>query len=287
MNEQQLVDQMLAMDASQKAQPSSPEGSTDPVVPATNAASPAATAAPATEGAPTATAQAAASDTPPQSAPATSAAPKAPTASAVEKPLNLEEQFDRSSKAFAEQRIKLRQYEDLMARFASSAKIEGKNPEEIYGKLSGIITTEEAKVRNLDPAILRTLQDQEAKLAAYEQEEIKKEANASFIDLQKQFNLSTKEVESFGRQLSSEGINPFATRGINLSQHYLSMNYTKLIERAREQGRAEEAERQKRVAQSTLPGQTTGQSPAATAQTNISQSTGDAFTDFAKILGIR
>lgn len=279
MNEQDLVDQMLAMGANNTPAPAS----TDPVPPVQSTGSPesAPVADQAPEGAPTAGASAVTS-APPPADPAPASAPVQP----ADKPVNLEETFDKSSKAFAAQRLQLKNQNDLMMRFAAMANIPAANPEEAYSKLSGIVTQQEAKAKNLDPLVLRTLQDQEAKLAAYEQEEIKKEANASFLDLQKQFKLEPRDLESFARQLSKEGVNPFTQRGINLSQHYLSLNYQKLMDRAKEQGRAEEAERQKRVAQSTTPGQQTGQSPDATPAAT-QQPTGNGFDDFAKILGIR
>lgn len=271
MNEQELVDQMLSMN--QNADP-------DPQVQNARSQEPVTTAVPALEGAPTEGTQAVTSE-PSSAAPAPASAQPQQT----EKPVNLEETFDKSSKAFAEQRLKLKQQNDLMMRFAQTAGIQVTSPEEAFTKLSGIVTQQEAKSKNLDPLVLKTLQEQEAKLAAYEQEEIKKEANTSFLELQKQFKLDNKDLDTFARQLSKEGINPFTQRGINLSQHYLALNYQKLIDRAREQGRAEEAERQKRIAQSTSPGQQLGQSPNQ--QQTEPQSTGDAFNDFAKLLGIR
>lgn len=282
MDEQALVNQMLEMQAA-----NTPQGNTDPIPPVTNAGQPEPTpvVTPAPEGAPTEGNPAVVLETPP-AAPAKPSAPPPAPAPVVEKPVNLEDTFDKSSKAFAEMRLELKRKNDLLMRYGAFAKIDSKDPTAVENVLNQLITAEEAKAKNIDPVVLRTLQDQEAKLAAYEQEEIKKEANSSFVELQKQFNLDTRDLTAFAKQLSAEGINPFTTRGINLAQQYLSLNYQKLIDRAREQGRVEEAERQKRVAQSTVPGGQTGQSPNQ--QTPVTpQSSGNGFDDLAKILGIR
>jgi hypothetical protein len=197
--------------------------------------------------------------------------------------ISLEDTFDKSGKAFAELRIKNKRLEDMAMRFANMAGIKAESVEEAVSQLTGVLTASEAKSKNLDPIILKTLQEQQAKLEVYEQEEIKKEANASFQELQKTFNLDTKDLTSFANQLSTAGVNPFQTRGVNLKQQYLELNYTKLIERAREQGRREEAERQKRVAQSSTPGSQTG---ATAAQKAASTAPIDGFAELARILGI-
>ena len=198
---------------------------------------------------------------------------------------NLEETFDKSNKAFAEQRIRLKDRDNLMLRFARSAGIEVSNAEDAYAKLSGIVTQQEAKSKNLDPLVLRTLQEQEAKIASYEQEELKKEANASFVDLQKQFGLSNTEVQDFAKQLSREGKNPFVQKGVNLAQEYLMLNYKSLMDKAREQGVAEESERQRRVAQSTAVNKQVGDPIKGKAEAPVSPV--DGFNNFINALGIK
>jgi len=270
MDENTLVNQMLAM-GGHPPEPAPTGVTTDPAPQATTTeGTPAAPAATPTEGAPQATsAQAEPTGTPPaEGTPAPAAAPapvksvKEATPAAEPTPVNLEDTFDKPGKAFAAQRLQIKQQNDLMMRFAQIAKINAATPEEAFQKLTGIVTAEEAKTRNIDPAVLRTLQDQEAKLAAYEQEEIKKAANASFVDLQKQFELEPRELEAFARQLSKEGINPFATANVDLTGHYLKLNWERLVEKrvaAQVETRVNtEVERRMRVAQSTTP-------PAATA----------------------
>lgn len=283
MNEEELVNSMLAMGAGSTPSPEN----TDPVATATNTASQEAEVPNAAEGAPTETTQAENTGTQAEGKTEGPTSPvQAPIPPKEDKPVDLEETFEKSNKAFAEQRLELKKYKELAQRFASMANMPAQSADEAYSGLAGILTQQEAKAKNLDPIILKTLQEQESKLARYEQEEIKKEANASFQELQKTFNLDAKEITSFAKQLSAEGVNPFATRGINLSQYYLAMNHQKLIERAREQGRKEESERQKRVTQSTTPGQSVGQTPPAAGK-EVPQTTGTGIDDFKKLLGIK
>ena len=274
MTEQELVDQMLAMAGS-------PPPNTDPDPPVVDPVPPVipepAPTEPAVPPAPVPAPAAPPAATPPAPAPAPAVPDKAP---------NFEETFDKSSKAFAELRVENKRLNDLLLRYGAYAKVETKDPKAIENMLGTLLTAEEAKTKNIDPLVLRTLQEQEAKLAAYEAEEIRKEANQSFIELQKQFSLDTKDLTSFAKQLSAEGINPFANRGVNLSQHYLALNYQKLIDRAKEAGRAEEAERQKRVASSTTPGVTTGAGPQGTASPAPANPE-DGLDMLAQVLGIK
>lgn len=203
----------------------------------------------------------------------------------VAKSVDLEETFDKSNKAFAEMRRKNRDMEEVLMRLAQTTGLGATSADEALNKLSGVLTEEEAKSKKLDPVILRTIQEQQKKIEAYEQEEIRKEANASFQELQKKFNLDTKELTSFAKQLSTAGINPFTSRNVNLSQHYLEMNWQKLIEKAEERGMAKEAERNKRLAQSTKPAQAVGRGTDTV--TDGMPTTGDPVRDFRNLLGIK
>ncbi len=282
MTDQELIDQMLALGGVEPQVPSA-----DPVPPVTNAGSPEAQplapgSGAATEGTPAATAEPTPQPDPAAVPPTAQATAPAPKPEAV----NLEDTFDKSNKAFAEMRTENQRLNNLLLRYGAFAKLDTKDPKAVEQLLNQIITAEEAKAKNVDPVILRTLMTQEEKLATYESEEIRKEANQSFMELQKQFNLDGKELNAFAKQLSAEGINPFATRGVNLTQHYLQLNWQKMLERAEERGVAKEAERQKRVAQASVPNGAVGDGVGGSAP-GAQQPLGDGLEAFAKALGIR
>lgn len=167
--------------------------------------------------------------------------------------INVEEHFDKSSKAFAEQRIQIKQRDGFIMDLAKAAGFDVKDSTEAMEKLRINLTNIEAKKKNVDPLVLQQLQQREAAIAEQEKQQLRQEAHTGFDKLRTQFNLDNNKLLAFAQQLQTAGINPFEQR-VNLEQQYKLLNYDTLLAEAREAGRQEEiARRTKAQTSSTTP----------------------------------
>lgn len=167
--------------------------------------------------------------------------------------VDVEEHFDKSSKAFAQLRIENKQKDADFLRLAKLAGFDAKTPEEARAQLDIHMTKYEAKKQNVDPLVLQQLQQREAQIAEQEKLQLRQEARTGFDKLKTQFNLDETKLVAFAQQLQTAGINPFEQR-VNLEHEYKLRNYDTLLAAAREAGRQEEiARRTKAQTSATVP----------------------------------
>lgn len=167
---------------------------------------------------------------------------KAPAPKEVKQDVDVEEHFDKSSKAFAEMRIQNKQKDSFILDLAKAAGFDVKDTQEAMDKLKVNLTNLEAKKKNVDPLVLQQLQQREAQIAENEKQQLRQEARTGFDRLKTQFNLDDTKLLAFAQQLQTAGINPFEQR-INLEHEYKIRNYDTLIASAKEAGRQEEIAR--------------------------------------------
>jgi hypothetical protein len=195
-----------------------------------------------------------------------------------------EDKFNKQNRAFAEMRIKNKAQEEFLVRMANMAGLNVKNADEAISALSPRIQQVEAKQKNMDPEVLKELEDSRKQISEMRKEKVKNSAIQGFSNLKALHGLSDKELDEFADTLIAAHKNPFEQE-MDLVAEYRLANFDKLIEKAREAGRAEEIARSKNAqASSTTP--TAQRSPSNTGGSDISiKSQGDIDALF-KSLGI-
>lgn len=195
-----------------------------------------------------------------------------------------EDKFNKQNRAFAEMRIKNKDYSEFLLRMASMAGLNVKNADEAKDLLSERIQQVEAKQKQMDPAVLKELEDSRRQITEMQKEKIKNAAISGFSNLKALHGLSDKDLDEFADTLIAKNKNPFEQE-MDLVAEYRLANFDKLMEKAREAGRAEEIARSKNAQiSSTTP--TAQRSPSNTGGSDISiKSQADIDTLF-KSLGI-
>lgn len=188
-------------------------------------------------------------------------------------PVDVEEHFDKSSKAFAQLRIDNKQKDADFMRLAKLAGFDANTPEEARAQLDIHMTKFEAKKQNVDPLVLQQLQQREAQIAEQEKLQLKQEARTGFDKLRTQFSLDDNKLVAFAQQLQNAGINPFEQK-VNLEQEYKLRNYDALIATAREAGRQEEITRRTKA-------QTSATTPSS--KVGGTQDTGESLDSVEKL----
>lgn len=135
---------------------------------------------------------------------------------------------DKQSRAFAEMRAKISKYEKAFKRLKENNGAESED--EILEKLLEDSTTEAAKKQNIDPALLKRMQDIEEQNQMLMMERHQTYIRDSFNNLQKTENLKDDELISFAEQLQEKGIN-LLDSNIDLVALYRGMNYDNILQK--------------------------------------------------------
>lgn len=195
-----------------------------------------------------------------------------------------EEKFNKQNKAFAEMRIKNKDYSEFLMHMASMAGLNVKNADEAKALLAERIQQVEAKQKQMDPAVLKELEDSRRQISEMQKEKTKNAALSGFSNLKALHGLSDKELDEFADTLIAKNKNPFEQE-MDLVAEYRLANFDKLMEKAREAGRAEEIARSKNAqASSTTP--TAQRSPSNTGGSDISIKSQADIDALFKTLGI-
>lgn len=195
-----------------------------------------------------------------------------------------EEKFNKQNRAFAEMRIKNKAQEEFLVRMANMAGLNVKNADEAISALSPRIQQVEAKQKNMDPEVLKELEDSRKQISEMRKERVKNTAIQGFSNLKALHGLSDKELDEFADTLIAAHKNPFEQE-MDLVAEYRLANFDKLMEKAREAGRAEEIARSKNAqASSTTP--TAQRSPSNTGGSDISIKSQADIDALFKSLGI-
>lgn len=195
-----------------------------------------------------------------------------------------EEKFNKQNRAFAEMRIKNKAQEEFLVRMANMAGLNVKNADEAINALSPRIQQVEAKQKNMDPEVLKELEDSRKQISEMRKERVKNTAIQGFSNLKALHGLSDKELDEFADTLIAAHKNPFEQE-MDLVAEYRLANFDKLMEKAREAGRAEEIARSKNAqASSTTP--TVQRSPSNTGGSDISIKSQADIDALFKSLGI-
>ena len=147
------------------------------------------------------------------------------------------------NKAFAEMRVKNKEYEKLLTSIAETVGVKDvTDPNQLVSALRQTVINAQAKQQNIDPKILARLHDLENRDQLNQREQIHRAALSGFQKVKNDFGLDDKGLQKFADQLVAEGMNPFEQR-LDLPMLYISRNYTQMLEKARAEGAAAEADR--------------------------------------------
>ena len=145
----------------------------------------------------------------------------------------------KQNKAFAELRMRNKSQNEFIMRMAKAAGLNPQNAEEAQQLLAENLTTFQAKKQNVDPDVLRKLEEERTEL-----EELRALANrqAAMLGFQKvkdEYHLTNEDLNEFAGQLAAQKINPFGGDAVDLLKEYRMLNFEKLLAQAREEGRQE------------------------------------------------
>ena len=158
---------------------------------------------------------------------------------------------DKQARAFAQMRIQNSQMKQTLQSLAQLVGLDANNLDGVSKAVQDKLLQNQAKQQNLPPEVLGRLQ-------ALERQNNEREAYLGFQKVKDSFNLTDAELSEFADSLIANGLNPFAQH-VDLYNEYIVNNYDKLIEKAKQDGIREEAERAAKAAkQSTVPGNKSG-----------------------------
>ena len=121
-----------------------------------------------------------------------------------------------------------------------------------------------SKKRNSPEDVLREMEEDKKKLAEYQANQTKQEVLAGFQKVQTTFGLSREDVYAFADELIKLNLNPYEQK-LDLVKEYKSINFDRLIAKAREEGVQEERAR-------SLKAQTSSTTPST--QKGLAENTG-------------
>lgn len=194
--------------------------------------------------------------------PATETAPK--ENSTKDTPLNPEEKFNKQNSAFAQMRIENKGLSNLIMELAKATGQNPKNITEAQDILRGGLSKVVSKNRNIPEDVLREMEEDKKKLAEYQANQTKQEVLAGFQKVQTTFGLSREDVYAFADELIKLNLNPYEQK-LDLVKEYKSINFDRLIAKAREEGVQEERAR-------SIKAQTSSTTPST--QKGITENTG-------------
>lgn len=134
----------------------------------------------------------------------------------------------RQARAFAEMRSTINKYSKV---FKQLQPMMGVNSEdEVIERLLDAGLNVQARNQNVDPAILKRMQTLEEQNLAMISEQRNKALVNSFGLLQKDFNLTNKEVIEFARELDNKQIDVYKL-GVDLSTLYRGMHHDAIVKK--------------------------------------------------------
>ena len=172
-----------------------------------------------------------------------------------------------ANRAFAEMRTQNRKLQQALSAVLQQHGLDPQlvsNPEKLIQDAENARIAEEAKKQNVPTELLQRLTTLEKTNMENQQRRLAEQAMAGFQAVKNQFNLSSKELSEFAKQLQEAGTNPFEQE-MDLVQHYRYHNLDKIIE-AEKQKAVEEALKNQSVAaaHSTTPSKRQGKDRTGT-----------------------
>lgn len=169
------------------------------------------------------------------------------------------EDTQRQARAFAEMRSTIGKYQKF---FKQLQPIMGVNSEdEVIERLLNAGLNAQARDQNVDPALLKRMQNLEEQNANMLAEQKQKAVVESFGLLQKDFNLTNKEVMDFAKELDARNVDVFRV-GVDLSTLYRGMHYEDISKKQIE------AEKQKWIAEGAAANSAPGVNPTTGKKNN-------------------
>lgn len=201
-------------------------------------------------------------------------------------PFSAEDKFtNKQNKAFAEMRIQNKEYEQFLLQMAKVAKLDVKTAKEAKDLLAARLQQTEAKQKQMDPQVLAELEESRKQIAELQQSRVREKAIAGFAQLKTLHGLSDNDLNDFADALVAQKKNPFEQE-MDLVAEYRLVNFDKLMEKAREEGRLAEIARSTKAQQSGSNPGTQRSTPTNTGGSEKSIKTPEDLDALFKELGI-
>lgn len=137
---------------------------------------------------------------------------------------------DKANRAFAEMRVKNKQYEKALSR---AAEIEGVTIEEYLKSIEDDSLKKKAEQMGTDPELLRRLEQLEAENESFRMAQVELHLQREFGRVQKELKVTDKELQAFTSELVKRGHN-FHDAGVDYVLMYRGMFHDQLVEKARQ-----------------------------------------------------
>lgn len=226
--------------------------------------------------------------TPPATSPATPP-PAAGTTPPATPPADTDPPFDagnlfgtgKQNATFAQMRIQNKAMASTLAKVAQTLGIDTSDPVALLAALDRRVNEHQAEATGVPLATLERLDKLTRDADQREADAMAAEATRGFQRVKDEFHLSNKDLSDFAVQLRDAGRNPFATP-MDLLTEYKTLNFSKLMEKARNDALTEATRLQQHGEQhSTQPGTA---APAAAPGSAKSVTTVSGLEDLMKTL---
>lgn len=165
-----------------------------------------------------------------------------------------DKQQSRQNKAFAEQRIQIKEQSQQIKKQTNFIKnigkligYEGDSLDEIQDKVAEALLAKQAKEQNIPVDILKRLEKAESLIQENDQIKLEKRITENFTDLIEEHNLTKEQLDEFTKYLIDNGKNPMLDPSVDLQAEYLKLHFKDMIAAAVQDAVAKEQNRQKKV----------------------------------------
>ena len=169
---------------------------------------------------------------------------------------------NQANQAFAKMRTENAAMLKTLQQTASILGIDPKlSPDQLSRLIQQKATEAQAKRNNVDPEIMKRLNQLEDVNARYQAQEREKALSNDFLTIKNKFGATDDDLMAFAQALDSEGYDPFAPGANNLITEFISRNFDKIIQNKVDAAVRAEQERAAKGSGASAPAQKQGQEP--------------------------
>ena len=167
---------------------------------------------------------------------------------------------NQANQAFAKMRTENAAMLKTLQQTASILGIDPKlSPDQLSRLIQQKATEAQAKRNNVDPEIMKRLNQLEDVNARYQAQEREKALSNDFLTIKTKFGATDDDLMAFAQALDSENYDPFAPGANNLITEFISRNFDKIIQNKVDAAVRAEQERAAKGSGASAPAQKQGQ----------------------------
>ena len=172
---------------------------------------------------------------------------------------NVQLQQNKAQAAFADLRVRNKQYEETLKGVATLLGIDGNaDGTVLMDTLQAKILENQAKQQNVPVELLQRLQTQEQQLAQFTAQQRQRNIETGFASIKETYKLDAAQMSKFADDLIASGLNPFV-QDIDLNMAYRNMHFDEIVAaKAQEAVLAEQTRAAAAVVNGSNPGNQQG-----------------------------